>query len=462
MDRRPIRRTKPFWTPNPDDPTSSLASLLDHPEILSLILSGPAGSGKTTLTARFIKEAVCRGRSIAITAPTHKALKVLKDSIGEDGPLARHLLFTTLHSLLGLRLSENEDGSFTIKPGPSPDLSLFDWIVVDESSLVGQDLLVALERARGTARILFVGDPYQLPPVEALHLETPPVFALPYPRLSLETVHRQARTHPIHRFSQALLSWDLAFGRPTPESLFSDFEGLIPTDFSDPGQLLWIPGGSKEAVRWAFHLLKDGVSLRILAYTNRRVELYNRLLFQREYGLLTTPFARHERVLVHETIGIKSEEGDLQILPSGEEMTVLEVRPEQNPDYPDIPAHRVFLEDASSEVFSVLVPDDAARHQQTIDRLFREIRALREQPSSNRREISTLSKRAWGLKRAFAPLRHGYATTVFKAQGSTFNSVIIDWRDLTLFREDRAFVRALYVAATRPRNRLLFSAPSNA
>ena len=76
------------------------------------------------------------------------------------------------------------------------------------------------------------------------------------------------------------------------------------------------------------------------------------------------------------------------------------------------------------------------------------------------KEIAVLSKKTWTLKRAFAPLRHGYATTIFKAQGSTFDSVIVDWTDLNRFREDRAFVRALYVAATRPRFRLLFSISS--
>ncbi len=448
------------WTPDPTDPSASLASLLDHPEVSSAILSGPAGSGKTTLTAGFLRKAVSRGLSLAIAAPTHKAVRVLRETLGQEDLVARHLLFTTLHSLLGLKLSENEDGSFSIKPGPAPELSLFDWIIVDECSLVGQDLLEALERARGTARILYVGDPYQLPPVEALHLETPPVFALPVPRLALAQVHRQREDHPIHLLTRTLLSWNIEEGRPTPKALFPELESLVPEDLSHTGQLLWIPGGSKEAVRWSAHLSDAGSNIRILAYTNRRVEQYNRELFRRHYGELATPFARHERVLLHETIGVKTEEGELRVLPAGEEWTVLEIVPERNPEYPDIPAHRVYLEDDSGDTVSVLVCDDSATHQKRIDELFKEIRDLRDRTPGARKEIGPLSKKAWGLKRAFAPLRHGYATTVFKAQGSTFDSVIVDWRDMNLFREDRAFLRALYVAGTRPRHRLLFSGSS--
>jgi exodeoxyribonuclease-5 len=451
----PLKPSRKPWVPDP----GALSSLLVHPEIFSVILSGPAGSGKTTLTAAFLREAVSRGLSLAIAAPTHKALRVLRDTLAQGGFSAPHLLFTTLHALLGLRLSENEDGSFSIKPGPAPELSVFDWIIVDECSLVGEDLLDSLERARGSARILFVGDPYQLPPVDAIHLETPPVFSRPYPVISLDQVHRQTGDHPVHRLTRILLSWTPGEGRPTPASLFGDLEEMVPGDLSHPGQLLWIPGGSHEAVRWAGVLAEQGENLRILAYTNRRVELYNRLLFQREYGNVPGPFARHERVLLHETTGVKTGEGELRILPAGEELTVLEIFPERHPDYPEIPAHRVYLEDETKEGFSVLVPDDAVNHQKTIDTHFREIRKLRDSGGSARKEISVLSKKAWGLKRAFAPLRHGYATTIFKAQGSTFDSVIVDWTDLSLFREDRAFVRALYVAATRPRFRLLFSGP---
>jgi len=422
-----------------------------------VILSGPAGSGKTTLTASFLKAATSRGLSVAITAPTHKALRVLRETMGHRGS---PLLFTTLHSLLGLRLSENEDGSFSVTPGPAPDLSLYDWIIVDECSLVGGDLLRSLDLARGSARILFVGDPYQLPPVDSIHLETPPVFSRPYPLLSLDRVHRQTGDHPVHLLTRRLLAWRPDAGRPTPPSLFRNLPDLVPEDLSDPGKILWIPGGSREAVQWATKLGEKGENVRILAYTNRRVEHYNALLYQREYGLISTPFAPHERILLQETVGVKTSEGELRLLPAGEELTVLEIFPERHPDYPEIPAHRVYLEDETGGYFSVLVPDDALGHQKSVDTHFREIRRLKEAGTADRKEIAVLSKKTWTLKRAFAPLRHGYATTIFKAQGSTFDSVIVDWTDLNRFREDRAFVRALYVAATRPRFRLLFSISS--
>jgi exodeoxyribonuclease-5 len=445
-------------------PGRDLIALLDRPEISSAILSGPAGSGKTTLTASFIREAGVRGLSLAITAPTHKALRVLRGMLERSGPVGIFLHFTTLHSILGLRLSENEDGSFSVKPGPAPDLSSFDWIIVDECSLVGRDLLREMERARGRCRVLFVGDPHQLPPVESMGASSqpPPVFTLPFHRISLDRVHRQEDDHPVHHLTRSLLAWKPEEGRPVPESLFPDPDLLAPVDLSDSRQLLWVSGGVNEAAAWADELRKRGENVRILAYTNRRVELYNRLLFRHEYGDIATPFARNERVFLNETTGLRNDEDQSVIIPAGEELTVLEIFPERHPDYADIPAHRVYLADETGMTFSVLVPDDSGAHQKKIDALFREVRQKKEGGSDkghveDKSETGRMSKAAWSLKRAFAQLRHGYSMTVFKAQGSTFESVIVDWQDLNFFRDDHAFVRGLYVAATRPSHRLIFA-----
>ncbi|MDA8111249.1 MAG: hypothetical protein M0T83_02225, partial [Nitrospiraceae bacterium] len=56
----PLKPSRKPWVPEP----GALSSLLVHPEIFSVILSGPAGSGKTTLTAAFLREAVSRGLSL--------------------------------------------------------------------------------------------------------------------------------------------------------------------------------------------------------------------------------------------------------------------------------------------------------------------------------------------------------------------------------------------------------------
>ena len=55
----------------------------------------------------------------------------------------------------------------------------------------------------------------------------------------------------------------------------------------------------------------------------------------------------------------------------------------------------------------------------------------------------------WGLKRAFHPLQYAYALTVHRSQGSTFQKVFLDFRNLLTNRKSHERQKLLYTAATR-------------
>jgi ATP-dependent exoDNAse (exonuclease V) alpha subunit len=72
----------------------------------------------------------------------------------------------SIHSLLGLKLVELEDGTTKCERGyAEPSISEYELVVVDEASMVDATLFKAILQFRGRARILFIGDPAQLPPV---------------------------------------------------------------------------------------------------------------------------------------------------------------------------------------------------------------------------------------------------------------------------------------------------------
>lgn len=118
------------------------------------IITGPAGSGKTQCLRMALREV--EGESVLCCAPTAKAAKRMTELTGFPS--------ATIHRAIGAQ-----------GPG-SPDLAnednplSFDLIVVDETSMVDDDLLSRLLRAvaPGT-RIVFVGDVNQIPPVSAGH-----------------------------------------------------------------------------------------------------------------------------------------------------------------------------------------------------------------------------------------------------------------------------------------------------
>jgi len=128
---------------------------------LTLICGGP-GTGKTYIAGRLIKifwdflDADQRKHcKIALAAPTGKAAanlqKSLQSAIGllEKFPLIQA---KTLHALLGMHRSKKLSA---------------DLILIDESSMIDVRLMAQFMASVKTgARVILIGDPFQLPPVE--------------------------------------------------------------------------------------------------------------------------------------------------------------------------------------------------------------------------------------------------------------------------------------------------------
>lgn len=137
---------------------------------LSLITGGP-GTGKTYTASQIIRifcscQFVERNRKIeiAIAAPTGKAVANLQKSLSSIlHEVEKESIFTikTLHSLLQIKRNQEEDDTQYKK------LSA-DFILVDESSMIDVHLMGRLlQSVKPGARLILLGDPYQLPSVEA-------------------------------------------------------------------------------------------------------------------------------------------------------------------------------------------------------------------------------------------------------------------------------------------------------
>jgi len=113
------------------------------------VLIGGGGTGKTFTVAELVK-AIGNPGDIMALAPTGKAAVRMTEALASQG--VDGLRGITIHSAL-LRFGGDLDCG---------------TLIVDESSMIDQDLMHALLKARrpGT-RTLFVGDPYQLSPVGA-------------------------------------------------------------------------------------------------------------------------------------------------------------------------------------------------------------------------------------------------------------------------------------------------------
>ncbi len=167
----------------------------EQAEVLSLleknrlvVLTGGPGTGKSTATGRVADLAEKLGLEVALCAPTGKAARRLGEVTGRQA--------STIHRLLGY-------GPEGFRFGPLEPL-LYDLVIVDEVSMCGDALLLALLGALGPgSRVLLVGDADQLPPVDA----GLPLLALTEaaPTVRLSRVYRQAAESPIVTAAHALL-----------------------------------------------------------------------------------------------------------------------------------------------------------------------------------------------------------------------------------------------------------------
>ncbi len=142
-------------------------------------LFGYAGTGKTTL-ARSLAEGA-RGR-VLFGAFTGKAAYVMRQR-GCEG--AR-----TIHSLIYCPQDDPNswEPKFVLDPGS--DVADAALVIIDECSMVGEDL--ARDLLSFGTKVLVLGDPAQLPPVKGTGY-----FISADPDVMLTEIHRQARDNPI-------------------------------------------------------------------------------------------------------------------------------------------------------------------------------------------------------------------------------------------------------------------------
>lgn len=126
---------------------------------VGIFMGGP-GSGKTFTLSFLLRELLktVDQSSIAVCAPTGKAAVRAGQSLQR---LDIDIRATTIHQLL--QFGSGPDGFSHHEDRPLP----YEFIIVDESPMIGTPLMASLLSACGNGtHILFVGDLWQLPPVD--------------------------------------------------------------------------------------------------------------------------------------------------------------------------------------------------------------------------------------------------------------------------------------------------------
>lgn len=417
-----------------EEQQSAFNALLDFAEgrtgAALAVLEGFAGTGKTTVVAELLS--VLAGLRVACMAPTNKAVAVLKSKTISNAE------FGSVHSFLGLRLTENEDGTQKCAQEGRCTLHDYDFAVIDECSMVSESLFREIVQSKRGCRVLFVGDPAQLPPVE--DGRESPVFRMIGNKQRLSTIVRQAAENPI-------IAASMVVRRDIEEARRTCITDLVDAFGPPPSSAGVMSGGMESIISALIDEHAEGRQCRGIAWTNPAVIEINRRVHGALHPDCDTPFAVGESVIAQSEFR-SMRDGDFRSerVCNSEEMVVQTVASARHPTFPLIPSLRVTLRRDTGLDVTVFIPDNERDVQQRISALWNDYRAAKR---NGDRDATSKSAKAWDLTRAFAPIRHVYAMTAHKSQGSTFDTALLYWDDMMRQRSDFEFNRMIYVAMTR-------------
>ena len=422
---------------------------LNDGNAFDMFITGTAGTGKTTVLNNIVQYCLDKKIPTVVCAFTHKAANVLKDKLPEAADIQ------TLHKFLRKRPGVNENAKHTQKlkittqfGQPAPVRLL----IVDEFSMVGEADVMSIGELqdpeyRGVPKmkVLYVGDPKQLPPVGQAQILSP-----------------DNCTYKVH------LKQVMRNGGPLLEKIrevISMLEGQ-PPHYLEPNEAVYRDTNIVEA------FVKSASDDKImLAYTNKRVEELNKQLYELlpSTTLRWSPSLRAELEPMFDiedssiVTEIQTYSGPLTLnskfntlehlikisshynIKFGRFMNLTE---EKEHTYAYIFGHGQFndtlkaLEQAAAES-NKLVPSPMPKQYCLAHPHCKECRAR---------------AKAWRdyltIKDCVICIDYPWAQTVHKSQGSTFEEVYIDNDNLSIVlqRDLKSYLRLLYVAMSRAAN----------
>ncbi|NEZ67791.1 hypothetical protein D0962_34400 [Leptolyngbyaceae cyanobacterium CCMR0082] len=421
-------------------------------ESIMYLLTGFSGSGKTTLVQawlRDLRESGYQGR-VVFTAPTNKAANVLQRMVNR---WQLDIECLTCAKLLGLKpVIDFETGRQRFKKSYNDESVIqdYDLVVVDETSMVNEELWRYLaEEANMFTRLLFMGDPAQLPPVNEAISQ------------SFLEINESSHLSEVMRYRGSIA----AMADDIRQNLGRRGEPFFETQYNEDGSeglFVLTQESWNDNIIKAFQsekYLEDPDYCRVLAYTNKRVASINKMVRAAIRGPKAPRFVDGERLIATEHYSVAN--------PFGGSTTVLNTSSEMEVNGTSIGMEgrwKVWFLDITrfDDGISKLIP---VLHEDCQKEFERTQKELKQQAQNGERQLW----KQWHENRSrFAYVDYAYSHTIHKAQGSTFTNVFVDVTDI-LSNKRRNLVQMpgedkkrwvyernqlLYVAMTRPSHRL--------
>lgn len=423
-------------------------------------LSGFAGTGKTTVVKKILDE--YHGK-ICVSAPTHKAKKVIVNTTNQEG--------LTLQSLLGLRPDvslENFNPNIPIfSQIVVPKITTYNLIVIDEASMINNELydMIYSEIKGNHIKVLFMGDSAQIPPVNE---RESPVFTknLKY-TYTLTKLERQNEYNPLINIYDII--------RSNIDSPYKEYEDKTIINTNNEGVIFLNDNNQfKEMLIESFRsedFKNDLDYCRVLAWTNKTVEFTNKFVRNKLFGDNAEVIEVGDVIMGYRSIrkdkfsNSIENSADYEVIEKGSRFNnkyglygwyvkVKERLPRKNNKYESI-----FIVDLSDNknLYNYAEEHDkliylakknnklwTTYYQFRADNIImKNIECFRDGNIRNKDEIIAKD------------IDYGYCLTVHKAQGSTYKDVFILDDDINKNYNIIERNRIKYVAFTRPKRKAI-------
>lgn len=390
-------------------------------------LRGYAGTGKTTVLSNM--DFPWESRHYA---PTHKACQVAERGLGKP--------VETVASLLATRATMNDKGEVKFhtqrtKQGASGHSTPPQVLIIDEASMCSRSqVLGILDYAwRSNCVVLFIGDPAQLPPPQE---EESYAFSSEVVQCTatLREVMRQASGNPLTEILTQLRDYSAL----PNESLMGELGLKVMSNSSE-----WLQEAADQFLKH-----RNTTAAKVLTYRNEVVAKLNKHLRRRVMRGIEEGIALGDLLTAY---------GGAKSLRNGLDYMVMSRRKVM---IGNVVHWECLLSDGFQNETVLIVdpsPLNMARKKDALEKRFLEIRRKTRYAAD---AFTDLAKETKGLV-AFEEIKsdvgilmpkgidYGYACTVHKSQGSTYDRVYVNDLDISRAQSERRAL--LYVAYSRAR-----------
>lgn len=429
------------------------------------VIEGKAGTGKTTIAKEILKE--FKDEQIYIAAVSHKAKGVIKSSFGDD---TRGKKFFSIAGLLGMK-GINDNDTQTTKFQVGLNVPLLDnppaLLVIDEASMITEDVLKKIIDINSSLsrpfQMLFLGDIGQIQPIRDEQSEfyrthkdllnkKSDIFNSKH-KSKLITRVRQGEANPILPYADYF--WENS-QKENPE--LNPTQHIVRSNqITDKGSLLF-SNSEGEVLNSVIKAVKNAVEkgltnhVKIVTYhVNEKTEL-NQKIHEALFGK-DSDYSKGDMLILNSPYDLPDVNATM------ENSSEIQIKSIQDEDTDEFGVHTLYLETNGTAytrtgneqkdcVIQVVSRNDIGLYNQKLQELAsyakrQTNRALKKQAWSN----------FWEYKGRYADVDFGYAITAHKSQGSTYDIVVVDEKDImgTTATSNQEKSELIYTALTRPR-----------